>query len=60
MRQVVDAGAGYFVANPEIVAGLLDEVGTPELLEPWLWTGPLARTYLVYAMRLRVPVDAER
>jgi hypothetical protein len=60
MRDVVEAGAGYFAAKPEIVAGLLEEVGTPELLEPWLWTGPLARTYLVYAMRVRVPVDAER
>jgi hypothetical protein len=59
MREVVDAGTGYFAANPEIVAGLLEEVGPPELLEPWLWTGPLARTYLVYAMRIRVPVDAD-
>ena len=59
MRDVVDSGAGYFAANPELVAGLLGEVGTPELLDPWLWTGPLERTYLVYALRLRVPVDAE-
>ena len=59
MRAVVDAGAGYFAANPELVAALLGEVGTPELLEPWLWTGPLARTYLVYALRLRVPIDAD-
>jgi len=59
LHEVVSAGAGYFAANPELVAGLLSEVGTPELLEPWLWTGPLARTYLVYALRLRVPDDAE-
>jgi hypothetical protein len=59
LRDVVASGAGYFAANPELIGGLLAEVGTPELLEPWLWTGPLARTYLVYAMRLRVPPDAE-
>jgi hypothetical protein len=59
LHEVVSSGAGYFAANPELVAGLLSEVGSPELLEPWLWTGPLARTYLVYALRLRVPNDAE-
>jgi len=59
LREVVASGAGYFAANPELLAGLLAEVGTPELLDPWLWTGPLERTYLVYALRLRVPVDAE-
>jgi hypothetical protein len=59
LRDVVESGAGYFAANPELVAGLMAEVGTPELVEPWLWTGPLERTYLVYALRLRVPVDAE-
>lgn len=56
LRDVVGSGAGYFAANPELVAGLLAEVGTPELLDPWLWTGPLDRTYLVYALRLRVPL----
>jgi hypothetical protein len=59
MREVVQKGAGYFAANPEILAGLLSEVATPELLPPWLWTGPLERTYLVYALRLRLPADAE-
>jgi hypothetical protein len=59
LHDVVSAGAAYFAANPELVAGLLAEVGPPELLAPWLWTGPLARTYLVYALRLRLPVDAE-
>jgi hypothetical protein len=59
LRDVVASGAGYFAANPELLAGLLAEAGTPELLDPWLWTGPLDRTYLVYALRLRVPVDAE-
>jgi hypothetical protein len=56
LRDVVNSGAAYFAANPELVAGLLAEVGTPELLDPWLWTGPLERTYLVYALRLRVPL----
>ncbi len=55
MREVVAKSAGYFAANPEIIAGLLSEVGTPALLPPWLWTGPLGRTYLVYALRLRLP-----
>jgi hypothetical protein len=55
---VVEKGACYWAANPDIVAGLLGEVAEPELLPPWLWTGPLDRTYLVYALRLRVPEDA--
>jgi len=59
LREVVASGTAYFAANPELVAGLLAEVGSPELLEPWLWTGPLARTYLVYALRLLVPIDAD-
>jgi hypothetical protein len=59
LREVVSSGQGYFAANPEILAGLMAEVATPELLDPWLWTGPLDRTYLVYALRLRVPVDAD-
>jgi hypothetical protein len=57
MRDVVATGACYWAANPELVNGLLVEVGPSELLPPWLWTGPLARTYLVYALRLRVPLD---
>jgi hypothetical protein len=59
LRDVVASGGAYFASNPELVAGLMAEVAPPELLEPWLWTGPLDRTYLVYALRLRVPVDAE-
>jgi hypothetical protein len=59
LRDVVTRGAGYFAANPELLAGLLAEVATPELLDPWLWTGPLERTYLVYALRVRIPPDAE-
>jgi hypothetical protein len=59
MRDVVAKGAGYFAANPEILSGLLSEVATPELLPPWLWTGALERTYLVYALRLKLPDYAE-
>jgi hypothetical protein len=54
VRDVVASGAGYYAANPELVRALLAEAGEPEMLPPWLWTGPLARTYLVYALRLAV------
>ncbi len=33
-------------------AGLEARVEAPELLDPWLWTGPLGRLYFVYALRL--------
>jgi len=59
LSDVVSAGA-LTSRQPGAVAGLLAEVGPPELLAPWLWTGPHARTYLVYALRLRLPLDAER
>jgi hypothetical protein len=55
MGEVVASGAGYYAANPEVVATILSHAGTPEFLPPWLWTGPLDRTYLVYALRLSVP-----
>ncbi|MDB4982271.1 MAG: hypothetical protein JWM82_3023 [Myxococcales bacterium] len=54
VRDVVASGAGYYAANPALVESLLAEAGAPEMLPPWLWTGPLARTYLVYALRLQV------
>jgi hypothetical protein len=60
MDDVVAAGASYFTANPGMIQNilgqdpfLLDRVAEAELLDPWLWTGPLARSYLVYALRLR-------
>jgi hypothetical protein len=56
-RDVVATGAGYYAANPELVGALLAEAGTLERLPPWLWTGRLGRTYLVYALRLRVDAD---
>ena len=40
------------------LTGVLAHAGTPELLDPWLWTGPLGRTYLVYAVQLRVPPES--
>ena len=30
---------------------LAECAGEAEQLEPWLWTGPFERTYLVYALR---------
>jgi hypothetical protein len=59
LREIVDAGAGYFAANPDLIERMLGEdpglearVEAPELLDPWLWTGPLGRLYFVYALRL--------
>jgi hypothetical protein len=58
MQQVVASGAGYYAANPDLVTGILAHAGKPELLDPWLWTGPLGRTYLVYALLLHVPFES--
>jgi hypothetical protein len=54
VRDVVAKGASYYAANPELVAAFLSEAGAIEELPPWLWTGPLDRTYLVYALRVRL------
>ncbi len=54
VRDVVASRAGYYAANPALVTSFLAEAGAVEPLPPWLWTGPLARTYLVYALRVRV------
>ena len=58
LSSAVEQGASYFTANPKLIRhvlhndpGLAERAGEPDLLEPWLWTGPLERTYLVYAMR---------
>jgi hypothetical protein len=58
LRDVVASGASYFAANPKLIRDTLryhpdlaEHAGEPEPLTPWLWTGPLARTYLVYALR---------
>jgi hypothetical protein len=58
MRDIVAQGASYFAANPKLIKDILqhdprlaESAGEAEQLEPWLWTGPFERTYLVYALR---------
>jgi len=60
MGDVVEAGSYYYAANPNLVRDLArqnelfcDRITEPELLDPWLWTGPFDRTYLVYALRFQ-------
>jgi hypothetical protein len=58
MNEVVDSGTAYHTANPVLIRALLDgdsfcnRVRESQLLKPWLWTGTLDRTYLVYALRM--------
>lgn len=58
MNDIVDAGAYYHAANPSLIGSIITaddlraRVKTPVLLEPWLWTGAMDRTYLVYALRI--------
>jgi hypothetical protein len=52
LTDIVKVGACYFAANPEVIRSFLRQVGEPELLDPWLWTGAFGRTYFVYAFRL--------
>ena len=51
LGDVVTKRAFYHLARPDMVRDLLRDIA-PEravtALSPWLWTGPLARTYLVY------------
>ena len=57
VRDIEASGASYFSADPKRIRGALlytelaDLATEPVELRPWLWTGPLARTYLVYALR---------
>jgi len=60
LRAVVDAGAGYLTANPKLIQDALrfhpdlaGQASEPEQLPPWLWTGPVGRTYLVYGLSFR-------
>jgi hypothetical protein len=60
MGDVIAAGAYYHAANPNLIEEVVQRdpvlssmAGESELLEPWLWTGALDRTYLVYALRYR-------
>ncbi len=52
LNDIVKTGACYLAANPEVVRSFLRQAGEPELLDPWLWTGALGRTYFVYAFRV--------
>jgi hypothetical protein len=55
LHDVVAKRAFYHLARPDMVKDLLQEAA-PERelapLSPWLWTGPQARTYLVYGYRI--------
>jgi hypothetical protein len=58
MNEIVRDNASYFAANPKLIREMLhhdlhlaEHAGETEQLDPWLWTGPLERTYLVYALR---------
>lgn len=54
LEDVVGKRAFYHLAEPQLVGDLLEDLGerAPARLAPWLWTGPLDRTYLVYGYRL--------
>jgi hypothetical protein len=58
MGRIVGSGRFYHAANPAPIEGLLTgetfcrRVAAPTLLDPWLWTGRLDRTYFVYALRI--------
>lgn len=56
MNDVVAKRAFYHVAHPQMIEALLSELAPeqkPAFLPPWLWTGPQARTYLVYGLAIR-------
>jgi hypothetical protein len=55
MQEVVASGSTFAGANPHVIRSLVDRderIESTQWLEPWLWTGALERTYLVYGMRL--------
>jgi hypothetical protein len=58
MIQIVESGTFYHAANPGLVLSILnhgslrERIDEPDLLDPWLWTGRLGRTYFVYALRI--------
>jgi len=54
LSTVFKSGACYFAGNPDVIRTHLEQVGRPELLDPWLWQGAFGRTYLVYALRLAI------
>jgi hypothetical protein len=55
LRDVVEKRSFYHLAEPELVSDLLGEIAPERALapiSPWLWTGPLDRTYLVYGFEI--------
>jgi hypothetical protein len=58
MDRIVASGSAYHSANPAVIRAILAQeplqarVEEAALLDPWLWTGRLGRTYLVYALRI--------
>jgi hypothetical protein len=58
MSQIVESGTFYHAANPRLIRSILSDgslrerIDEPDLLDPWLWTGRLGRTYFVYALRM--------
>jgi hypothetical protein len=58
LKDVLVKRAFYHVAHPQLVRDELASEAPERLvseLEPWLWTGPQARTYLVYGYAISAP-----
>ncbi len=56
MQDVLTKRVFYHLAHPDMVRDLcaeLDPEAQQRQLPPWLWTGPLERTYLVYGLVLQ-------
>ena len=58
MGQIIESESFYASANPNLILQLWEQdellqlsTTEPDLFDPWLWTGPQSRTYLVYAIR---------
>jgi len=54
LHDIVKARVFYQVARPDLISDLLSEIAEQEAVPvpPWLWTGPLERTYLVYGFQV--------
>ncbi len=63
MDEVVASGRSYHSANPTVIRAILSDqtlgplVDEPDLIDPWLWSGRLGRTYFVYALRIQRRVE---
>jgi len=58
LTDVLQKRAFYHLAHPELLRDLLNELAperSPQQLAPWLWNGPLERTYLVYGFAAPPP-----